>query len=156
MTDSERSRFEEELRAIRPLLPPRRMISETLKRVGPQRVERARQWWNRADMFGWLVPAAGMALVIGTVFLLQTVPGKQTARAVAHPISKPIKADQLELNRQLVANYDAVASLPGGQPIRFHCTQWLDKVSLRDSAAGLVIERTTPRLEIVPLGFETY
>jgi hypothetical protein len=97
-----------------------------------------------------------MALVIGTVILLQIVPGKVTIQAVTKPVSSPIKADQLELNRQLVANYDAVGSLPSGEPIRFHCAQWIDKVSLRDSSAGLVIERTTPRLEITPIGFETY
>ena len=67
-----------------------------------------------------------------------------------------LKADKVEIDRQLVADFDAIARLPSGEPVRFRCQQWMDKVWLRDSAAGLVIERTTPRLEIVPVRFETY
>jgi hypothetical protein len=67
-----------------------------------------------------------------------------------------LKADKVEIDRQLVADFDAITDLPGAQPMRFRCEQWVDKVRLRDTAAGLVIERTTPRVKIVPVRFDTY
>jgi len=56
----------------------------------------------------------------------------------------------------LVATFDAVGQLPDGEPIRLRCRQWRDEVILRDSARGVVIERQSPRLEVVPVKFETY
>jgi hypothetical protein len=56
----------------------------------------------------------------------------------------------------LVAAFDAVARLPDGQPVRFRCREWSDGVVLRDSARGIVIEQRMPRLEVVPVSFETY
>ena len=56
----------------------------------------------------------------------------------------------------MVALFDAVAQLPNGQPVRFRCREWADEVVLRDPARGIVIERRTPRLEVVPIRFETY
>jgi hypothetical protein len=49
-----------------------------------------------------------------------------------------------------------VAHLPNGEPVRFLCREWRDEVILRDPARGIVIERQTPRLEVVPVRFETY
>ena len=66
-----------------------------------------------------------------------------------------LKADKVEIDRQLVADFDAVGKLPSGEPVRFRCQQWMEKVWLRDTAKGVVIEQTTPRLEIVPIRFET-
>ena len=71
-------------------------------------------------------------------------------------MDSPLKADKLEIDRHLIARFDAIGHLPNGQPVRFRCAQWLDNVSVRDSATGLLIERTAPRLEIVPIGFEAY
>jgi hypothetical protein len=80
-------------------------------------------------------------------------PGPKALAFSAQPL---IKADNLEIDRQLIADFDAVGQLPNGDPVRFRCQQWLDKVWLRDSVAGLVIERTVPRLEIIPVHMETY
>ena len=85
------------------------------------------------------------------------MPQKPAATQPLASSARPLlKADKVEIDRQLVAGFDAIARLPSGEPIRFRCQQWMDKVRLRDSGAGLVIERTTPRLEIVPVRFETY
>jgi hypothetical protein len=67
-----------------------------------------------------------------------------------------LKADEVEIDQQLIVAFDAVARLPGGQPIRFRCREWADEVVLTDSAHGVVIEQRTPRLEVVPVSFETY
>ena len=56
----------------------------------------------------------------------------------------------------MVASFDAVARLPGGEPVRFRCREWADDVVVRDPARGIVIERRTPRLEVVPVSIETY
>jgi hypothetical protein len=67
-----------------------------------------------------------------------------------------LKADNVEFDQQLVASFDAVARLPSGQPVRFRCREWADAVVLRDSASGIEVEQRTPRLEVVPVSFETY
>jgi hypothetical protein len=78
----------------------------------------------------------------------------------AKPLSVMPKAaprtDEIEIDRQLVALFDAVAQLPSGQSVRFRCREWADEVVVRDPARGLVIERRAPRLEVVPVSFETY
>lgn len=68
----------------------------------------------------------------------------------------PLKADSVQIDRQLVASFDAVARLPGGEPIRFRCREWVDEVVLQDKARGLVVEQRAPRLEVIPVRFETY
>jgi hypothetical protein len=62
----------------------------------------------------------------------------------------------VEIDRQLLAQFEAVGRLPDGRPVRFRCSQWMDDLLVRDSADGLILKRTAPRLEIVPIGFETY
>jgi hypothetical protein len=49
-----------------------------------------------------------------------------------------------------------VAQLPNGEPVRFRCREWRDDVVVRDPGRGLVIERSTPRLEVVPISVETF
>jgi hypothetical protein len=67
-----------------------------------------------------------------------------------------IKADDVEINQELVSSFDTVARLPGGEPVRFRCQKWMDQTVINDKARGLTIEQRTPRLEIVPVRFETY
>src|SRR5258708_40264585 len=114
MNDVEQAQFAAELRALNPARPPRHVVTETLKRIEPPPINEQHRWWNREESFGWLVPAAGMALVVGMVIVLQIVPGTGTTHAVTSSSSSRIKADQVELNKQLVANYDAVGRLPNG------------------------------------------
>ena len=71
-------------------------------------------------------------------------------------IEPMVRADNVEIDRQLVATFDTVAQLPDGEPVRFRCSEWLDDVVLRDSARGILIEHRMPHLEIVPVGFEVY
>jgi hypothetical protein len=80
-------------------------------------------------------------------------PRGQTFAVFAKPT---LKTDDVEIDRRLVAAYDAVAQLPGGEPVRFHCREWADNVVLRDQVRGVVIEQRTPRMEIVPVRIETY
>jgi hypothetical protein len=64
--------------------------------------------------------------------------------------------EELEIGRQLLAAFDAIAELPDGAPVRFECRQWEDRMVFHDASSGLSIEHSVPRLEIVPVRFETY
>ena len=80
----------------------------------------------------------------------------QTASASLASAVRPANTDEIEIGRTLVATFDAVAELPSGEPVRFRCQEWADTTVFRDRARGIAIERSTPRLEIVPISFETY
>jgi hypothetical protein len=71
-------------------------------------------------------------------------------------VPPPLKADSVQIDEQLVGAFDAVGRLPSGEPVRFHCREWMDNVVLRDKTRGVVIEQRTPRVEVVPVRFETY
>jgi hypothetical protein len=70
--------------------------------------------------------------------------------------STPVKADDVRIDQQLVSTFDAVALLPTGEPVRFRCREWMDEVVLRDSRRGVEVARRVPRVEVVPVRFETY
>jgi hypothetical protein len=105
----------------------------------------------------WLAPTAAVAAAVA---LLVWWPSRHDQRqngnqgsAAAQPA---LRADNVEFDQKLVAAFDAVARLPSGQPVRFRCREWADAVVLHDSASGIVVEQRTPRLEVVPVSFETY
>lgn len=156
--------IEAELRKLKPATPPEELIArlaaaKTVSGASDHhaRIERATHrnfnWlWLR-----WLAPvtaaAAAVALLIWTALVTQPKPQVQTALASAKPA---LKANEVEIDQQLVADFDTVARLPSGEPVRFRCREWNDGVVLRDVSQGIVIEQSTPRLEMVPVSFETY
>ena len=111
---------------------------------------RLRRWLR------WLVPAGAVAIVVSLVWALNLsgTRAKRHLEAASNPAA--VKADDVQINQELVSAFDAVASLPSGEPVRFRCQQWMDEVVLQDTKRGVVIERRTPRLEIMPVSFETY
>ncbi len=162
MNESEQDQFEVELRSLRPaplpetlakrlaaLPPPRR------KWMGSWRLLLRRNGYSSWPLYWWVPAAAGM-IVAGLLAWqwaeLIREPLVPTQPAKTSPI---LRADDVEIDQQLVAVYDAIARLPSGEPVRFRCLEWRDEVVLRDSAQGVVIEQTTPRLEILPVRFET-
>jgi hypothetical protein len=94
-------------------------------------------------------------LVIGAI-LLKVVPrpGSHETRLAQAPHA--VRADDVEIDRQLVNAFDAVATLPDGEPVRVRCQQWIDEVVLRDNKHGVAIQQRTPRFEVIPLRFETF
>ncbi len=173
MNEQDPERFEAELRRLRPARPP----AEFMDRLVAARPERAAErepeegaagvspvWvgWRWLRIWAPITAAAAAVAWVAwrQVGELQPVPVAPAAAvqhdAVASRILEPVmRADDVELGHQLVAAYDAVAELPGGEPVRFRCREWVDEVVLRDSARGVVIERRTPRFEAVPVCFET-
>lgn len=153
MSDFDHGQLEAELRALAAARPPRRLLNKVLERLSPGEVEDS--GWHWRDALNWLIPALGIGLIVVLVLFL---PSAWVPRPAAHlpMVNTSLKSEPIEIDHELLANYDAVGRLPDGRPVRFHCAQWVDKVSFSDAAAGFRIERTTPRLEIVPIDFETY
>lgn len=162
MKDFELEQFEAELEALRPAHPDPAALERLRSELSAKRA--AGQALSPTSPAGppnwtflrWLIPGAIAACTLALGWITYRDSGRRTAPPVAVVAAPALKADKVEIDRQWVADFDAVARLPDGVPLRFRCEQWLDKVRVRDSATGLVLERTTPRLEIVPVSLETY
>jgi hypothetical protein len=175
MNDCDPELFEAELRKLTPARPPAELMARLAEAnpANPDRVPAVSRrhrpralprpsalnpqplWWL---LLRWLAPAAAVAAVAAALLgwwphAKHGRPHATTVLAATHPGPQ---ANEVEIDRQLVALFDAVAQLPNGQPVRFRCREWADEVVLRDPARGLVIERRTPRLEVVPVSLETY
>jgi hypothetical protein len=164
MNEFDPEQFEAELRTLKPAKPSH----EFLNRVSVALTEDAKgdcahrgtDWpsWDWRALLRWLAPVVAMAAVAAFWYFEYPTPSPTPPRVqrLGSSSRPPLRADKVEIDRQLLADFDAVGQLASGEPVRFRCHQWVDKVKLSDSAAGLVIERKRPRLEIVPVRFETY
>ncbi len=165
MTDREQQEFEAALRGTRPVKLPEELRSRLLAAAPPKKARSAPPWPALA-ILGWLrvlrlaLPAAAVVLIAAVVVWRNASPSrpnpagsKSTSGILA---AAPLKADDVKIEHDLVSSFDTLARLPGGEPVRFRCNQWLDEVTFSDKAQGLVLQERTPRLEIVTVGFETY
>jgi len=153
MNDPELERFEADLQRLLPARPP----EDFLKRLKTARLVYSPEPRSKANRFPgfaispwllrWLIPATAM-LTIGLLVWRASLPVAKAASA--------IKADNVQIDRELLSAFDTVAQLPSGEPVRFRCRTWMDQVVLTDKQRGVVIEQRTPRIEVVPIGFETY
>lgn len=161
MNEQEQDRCEAELRRTPPAPLPEPFMSRLraarpgAKAVRPTPFQQRLRWpgWWRG--LCWLAPAMAMA-----------VAGLLVARANLHSGSavekKPpaaaygLKADDVQVDQELVSSFDVVAKLPGGEPVRFRCRQWRDQWVVTDKNHGVEIEQSNPRVEVVPVRFETY
>jgi len=87
-------------------------------------------------------------MTVGLVVWRVSLPAAKAAPA--------LKADNVQIDQELLSAFDTVARLPSGEPVRFRCRTWMDQVVLTDKQRGVVIEQRTPRIEVVPVRFETY
>ena len=167
MTEHESENFERQLRRTRPARLPasfaaRLLAAEPKPSAG---VESAPPAPSTADYLRtlrrslrWLIPATAMALALmvawhGTSPFTSRPAGSPAGPAAASPL---LKADDVKIDQRLVSSFDAVARLPGGEPVRFRCENWMDQVVLSDKSRGLVVENRKPRIEVVAMGYETY
>ena len=164
MSDQEPGRIELELQRLKPAKPPDEFLIRLADALSQPRATRAEwravtpistPWWR---LLRWLAPAAVAAVLAAGLWLQQPSSGKHplAQNLITVPKKTVLKADKVEIDRQLLGAFDAVTSLPSGEPVRFRCRQWMDQVVLRDSSRGVVVERRAPRLEVVPVGFDTY
>jgi hypothetical protein len=164
MKIEEQELFEAELRQLRPAKPPQK-LTERLAAIGGRQepAVQSRRTKSPGTAFRrwggfplWLVPAGCALLLTAGLgwWLLHPAGDKRAERPASQP-TPGWKADSVEIDRELVASFDAIANLPGGEPVRLRCSEWEERVSFHDRARGLVVERRTPRLEVVPVRFET-
>jgi hypothetical protein len=166
MREPDLDSFETELRGLRPAKLPDDFAMQLAKArpechaTSASRITCAapRSW---RSLIRWLAPVAvGAACLIALVFSpwLRGGGSRESAQQSAEPSadSPAFRADDVEIGRDLVGAFDAVATLPDGEPVRLRCREWMDEVVLRDTTRGVAIEQRMPRLEIVPVRFETF
>ena len=169
MNDHEQEKFEMHLRRIKPAKPPEEFVARMLavKAKAPFESRRPTASILRPlpmlpSALRWLIPATAVALTAVVVWRGSLPPASRTVRptlrspvgaAVVPPV---LTADDVKIDQQLVSSFDAVARLPGGEPVRFRCESWMDQMVLSDKSRGVVVENRTPRFEIIPVRFETY
>jgi len=161
MNEREHEKFEADLRRLKPARLPDELAARLdaplpMTARAFERRQRSKVWrsgWSFS--LRWLAPATAAAvalLAFTTLWNLARNPAPPTTKAPA-PM---LKADQVEIDRQLIGSFDAVANMPEGEPVRFRFQQWMDAVTLRDSVRGLEVVQRTPRIEVVPVSFDTY
>ena len=149
------------MRRQKPAAPPADFIARltaTEPTAQPQRPPARRSSLDalRQSLGWWLTPAT--AALIGVALVVRSQFGAKPPERMAETVAgiPAVKADALNIQSELVNTFDTVALLPTGEPVRFRCREWIDEVTLRDRASGLVVERRSPRVEVVPVRFETY
>jgi hypothetical protein len=158
--EPEQERFEADLRRSTPAPVPADLMKKLRSAANSRRKPRVaspsmgefvrllRAWrWALAGL-----PVALVILALGALHWLKS-PGASRPAEPSNPQSSP---DFVRVDRALVASFEAVAELPDGVPVRFRCRKWMDEVQMKDESRGLVIEERIPRLEVVPVGLETY
>jgi hypothetical protein len=161
VNEPEQEKFEAELRRAAPARLPEhfmarlqaaRPVPEPVKRTSPQPPVARPVFW------GWLhslAPATAVAVGVLLVWWLAFYPRAARKESPAAAASG-LMADDVKVDEELVSSFDVVATLPGGEPVRFRCRQWKDQLVVTDSNHGVEIEQNSPRVEVVPVRFETY
>ena len=143
------ARVPDELQARLPDLPPNGPAQTEIRR--PARAP-ATGWWR---WLRWLSPATVALLAVLVVVFKGGNHRNPTPPAISTSIPA-LKADQVEIDQQLVGSFDTVAEMPDGEPVRMRVNQWMDEVTLRDSASGVEVVQRTPRVKVVPVSFAVY
>lgn len=163
MNEHEHELFEAELRRIQPARLPddfAERLAATQPGATPRRSEqdaRASQPAHWRTLIRWFVPtAASAAALVALAFWLKAPERRTSTPPSTATVPPTLRADDVEIDRQLIGTFEAVATLPSGEPIRIRCREWMDEVVLRDTARGVAIKQRTPRFEVVPVSFETF
>jgi hypothetical protein len=161
MNANELSSFEARLYKARPAAPPPDFEGRLFAARPVAHRQQCPQWPERhgpswLQILRWLVPATALILAAGLLWLGRAHhPGRSQLPPSASS-GAGLKADEIQIDHELVSAVDAIARLPDGEPVRFRYQEWMDEVILRDRTRGVVIHQRTPRVELVPVGFETY
>jgi len=161
MNEWEHELFEAELRRLNPARLPDKF--ESRLNTPPQVLSREFETRQRSQVWShdwsiwlrWLAPVTAVAVAL-LVVVAQLNRGRNSAPPATAASAPTLKADQVEIDRELLGSFDAVANMPEGEPVRFRFQQWMDAVTLRDSVRGVEVVQRTPRIEVVPVSFATY
>lgn len=133
------------LRAAKPCAPP-------VKRARPRKISWLAGWWAG---WRWVMAATPVVLAAIIVLRMESRPGAGPGK-ISSAASPGMKINAVQVDHALVSSFDAVVQLPGGEPVRFRCRKWMDAVRMSDDSHGVMIERSSPRVEVIPVRFETY
>jgi hypothetical protein len=160
MNQAGHDQVEQELQRLRPAAAPGEVMERLLvarpaqRPAAPQPHRQSNQFW--ALLLRWLIPASAVLIVLVVVWPMPLSLTPQTPHQDTANATPAVKADDVEIQQELVKSFDTIAVLPSGEPVRFRCREWLDEVTLRDKRSGFMIEQRTPRVEVIPVRFETY
>jgi hypothetical protein len=153
MNAREQELMEAELQRLKPARPPelfrdRLLASLPAKEPLQRTIQSAtpRHFGVLWTWLRWLAPVSAVGLFVFVT--VQQLPHSAQAQ--------PFQADAVEIDQTLVSSFEAVAELPDGKPVRLRCREWTDSTVFHDTARGVVVQRNTPRLEVVPVALETY
>ena len=156
--------LEEELRRLRPAPAPeafqRRLLGVAVDRPG--------RTWDAAPAvrpLAWLVflrrpraaawiaaPAFALALAAAFLWHRPSPPASPASRAAAGFVP-----DSITLSQEVLARYDGdIVQRPDGEVVRLVCYDRVNRVILKDSRRGSVIEHREPQREIVPVHLDVY
>ena len=168
MTEHEQHEFEAELRQIKPRELPEELHAclRDLHLSVKAQAHQARSSTPASPpafvfLLRWLLPATALVLISAAVWHSNRPTATETSSGEGRHVATvseapPLKPDNIEIGKELVSSFDAVATLPGGEPVRFRCQTWMDQVVVNDKSRGLFVESRTPRVVVVPVGFESY
>jgi len=167
VTEHEQEGFEAQLRQVKPGgLPEELMVRLRTSVVSSPAATSRNSGQSRPSpdflqILKWLIPATAAILITAVIWRnQQDVTGRSVSntpsKGIAAAATPLLKADNVQIGKELVSSFDAVAMLPGGEPVRFRCQQWMNKVVVDDEKQGLLVESRSPRFVVVPVGFETY
>jgi len=161
MNERDYELFEAELRRLKPARLPDQLQArlEDVPTTAPAQSEVRRPsraptpaWWL---LLRWLTPATVALLAVLVVVFKGGNHRNPTPPAISSS-TPALKADQVEIDQQLLGSFDTVAEMPDGEPVRMRVHQWMDAVTLRDSASGVEVVQRTPRVRVVPVSFAVY
>jgi len=168
LTEHEQNEFETELRQIRPRELPEelhaRLHDLDLSVTAPAIEARSSAPTSPpvlVFLLRWLLPTTALVLISVAIWHSNRPSATQPSSGESPQVATvseapPLKPDNIEIGKELVSSFDAVATLPGGEPVRFRCQTWMDQVVMSDKSRGLFVENRAPRVVVVPVGFESY
>ena len=158
--------LEEELRRLRPAAAPeafqRRLLGVVAGDPGRTREAVA----PAIQPFAWLAflwrPRAA-AWIAAPAFALALAAAFLWWHRSSPPISTVTQAtvgfvpDSITLSQEVLARYDGdIVQRPDGEVVRLICYDRVNRVILKDSRRGSVIEHREPQREIVPVHLDVY
>jgi hypothetical protein len=166
MNENEMERYEAELRGTRPAPVPEDFMAR-LRAAQPNANVILLKQPKGPVVWRWLAPALALAAAVAGLLVVQANQSGNAAKQLLANVPNQgqgstglrkagLMADYVQMDEELVSSFDVVATLPNGEPVRFRCRQWQDKLLVTDKTNGVEITQNTPRVEVVPVRFETY
>ena len=160
MNEQEQNRYEAELRRRQPAPLPEHFLARLRAAKPGTELARSARFQSEARgsawrwLLRWLAPAMAVA-VAGLLAVREDFNPGSSAEKKTPTVSYGLKADDVQVDQVLESSFDVVAKLPGGEPVRFRCRKWRDQWSVTDTNRGVEIVQDSPRVEVVPVRFET-